>query len=185
MQGHGERDTTSSERDGYNAIAAALGAARAGDIQAAQQVEVLLAGRADGGSASVRIMHKEVAALVHAAQGQADQAVARMEEAIDIVNGLRPPNGAANPVKPPYELYGEILLELDRPDAAVEMFETSLRRMPGRARSLLGAARAAAASGDAANAQARYATLVDSWVGATDHPGYTEARQFVTQSQEQ
>ena len=34
---------------------------------------------------------------------------------------MRPPNGAANPVKPPYELYGELLLELGHPDAAAEI----------------------------------------------------------------
>ena len=61
-----------------------------------------------------------------------------MDEAIEIVQTQRLPNGAANPVKPPYELYGEILMELDRPAAAAEQFETSLLRMPGRARSLLG-----------------------------------------------
>ena len=165
----------------HGLLAAALGATRTGDIASAQAAEAIFAGRAEDGSASVRIMHKEVGALVHAAQGQAEQAVALMDEVIDIVNRLRPPNGAANPVKPPYELYGEILLELDRPAEAFEMFETSLQRMPGRAHSLLGSARASAASGDDETARARYATLVDAWVGATGHPGFSEARRFVAQ----
>ena len=166
----------------HGLLATALGAARIGDIDAARKAEAILAGRAEDGSAAVRIMHKEVAALVHAARGDSEAAVAAMDEALDVVNGLRPPNGAANPVKPPYELYGEILLDLDRPADALEMFETSLQRMPGRALSLLGSARAAAASGDEATARARYATLVDAWVGSTEHPGFSEARRFVAQS---
>jgi hypothetical protein len=174
-------DTTSD----HGLLAAAIGAVRTGDIDAAQKAETILARRAEDGSASVRIMHKEVAALVRAARGQAEPAIALMDEALDIVNGLRPPNGAANPVKPPYELYGEILLDLDRPADAHEMFETSLHRMPGRARSLLGSARAAAGSGDDATASARYATLVDAWVGSAEHPGFSEARRFLAQSQNQ
>ena len=101
-----------------------------------------------------------------------------MDEAIAIVETLRLPNGAANPIKPPYELYGEILLELDRPAEAQSKFDTSLLRMPNRMRSLLGAARAAAANGDRAAARGHYATLARYWAGATDDAVYLEASQF-------
>ena len=116
--------------------------------------------------------------------GDLHQAIALMDEAIEIVQTQRLPNGAADPVKPPYELYGEILMELDRPGAAAEQFETSLLRMPGRARSLLGAAQAAAASGDSETARERYATLLSFWRGPSDHPGVEEARRFTMQNQE-
>ena len=127
-------------------------------------------------------MYREVAALIRLARGQGDAAIALMDEAVEIVDGMRLPNGAANPVKPPYELYGEILLELDRPAEAVTRFETSLQRMQGRARSLLGLARAAARSGDRATAAEQYATLLSNWQGHDDLPGYREASRFVRQS---
>ena len=131
----------------------------------------------------VQIMHKQVAALVAAAEGRGDRGVALMDEAIAVVETMRLPNGAANPVKPPYELYGELLLALGRPADAAEKFERSLLRMPNRARSLLGAARAAAAAGDAATARDRYHTLLEFWRGNPNDPGVEEARRFTTQNQ--
>ena len=173
------------ESSPHELLATGLSAVRTGDLTTARAAEVALAKRAENGRAQARVMHNEVAALVHAAQGQADAAIAKMDEAIEIVEGLRPPNGAASPVKPPYELYGEILLDLDHPREALEKFETSLLRMPNRARSLLGAARAAARSGDESTARERYGTLVSFWQGSADHEGFSEARRFVSRSQNQ
>ena len=168
----------------HELLATGISAVRLGNLDSARQAEAELARRAEEGGATTKIMHKEVAALVRVAEGRGDQAIAMMDEVIEIVQTRRLPTGAANPVKPPYELYGEILIELDRPAAAAEQFETSLLRMPGRARSLLGAAQAAAASGDSETARERYATLLSFWRGPSDHPGVEEARRFTTQSQE-
>jgi len=169
----------------HELLATGLSAVRTGDLATAREAEAALAKRAANGDAQERIAHKEMAALVHATQGQADMAVATMDEALEIVAGLRPPRGPASPVKPPHELYGEILLELDRPEEALEHFETSLLRMPNRFRSLLGAARAAARSGDESTARERYETLVSFWQGSADHEGFSEARRFVATSQDQ
>ena len=168
----------------HELLATGISAVRLGNLDSARQAEAELARRAEEGGATTKIMHKEVAALVRVAEGRDDQAIALMDEAIEIVQTQRLPNGAADPVKPPYELYGEILMELDRPAAAAEQFETSLLRMPGRARSLLGAAQAAAASGDSETARERYTTLLSFWRGLSDHPGVEEARRFTTQNQE-
>ena len=105
-----------------------------------------------------------------------------MDEALEVVADMRLPNGAANPVKPPYELYGEILLMLDRPKEARDRFETSLLRMPGRSRSLLGAARAASAAGDQTGATGYYRTLLSNWTGRDQLPEYGEAARFVDQT---
>jgi len=168
----------------HELLATGLSAARTGNLATAREAEAALAARAADGGAQDRIAHKEVAASIEAAEGNSETAVALMDEAIAIVETLRPPNGAASPVKPPYELYGEILLQLDRPGDALEKFETSLLRMPNRMRSLLGAARAAAASGDRLTARERYATLADFWIGAADDPGYAEARDFIASTNE-
>ena len=163
----------------HELLATGLSAVRSDDLATAHEAEAALAARAENGDAQDRIAHKEVTASIQAAEGDAEAAIASMDEAIAIVETLRLPNGAASPVKPPYELYGEILLQLGRHDDALEKFETSLLRMPNRMRSLLGAARAAAAVGDRATARERYATLADFWIGAADDPGYAEAREFI------
>ena len=142
----------------------------------------MLKARTEDGDAQVMIMHKEAAALVRLAKGQGKAATQLMDEAIEIAERQRPPNGAADPIKPPYELYGEILLELDRPAQALEKFEMSLLRMPKRVRSLLGAARAAAKSGDRLMARERYRTLMAIWHDHSDLPGFREAKRFVGES---
>jgi tetratricopeptide (TPR) repeat protein len=173
-------DSSSSEL-----LATGLSAVRTGDLATARQAEAALARAAGDRGGPAKISQLEVAASIQAAEGHADRAVALMDEAIAIVVTLRPANGAASPVKPPYELYGEILLDLDRPEAAAEKFAAELLRMPNRTRSLLGAARAATRTGDLETARARYDTLVGFWHGESDHPGYVEARQFIGQSQKQ
>ena len=135
--------------------------------------------RPEDGGADARITHREAEALVQLARGSATAATQLMDEAIEIAEGQRPPNGPASPIKPPYQLYEEILLELNRPADALERFETSLLRMPQRARSLLGAARAATKSGDRLTAREHYAALTAIWRDYRHLPGFIEAQRFV------
>jgi hypothetical protein len=121
-------------------------------------------GDADEGK-SVRAMHKQLAALVAEAKGQMPQAIALVEDAVRIEESMRPPNGAANPVKPSHELLGEVLLRAGRPADAAKAFDTALLRMPNRARSLIGSARAHAAAGHRELSDARWTTLQTFWKG--------------------
>ena len=70
-----------------------------------------------------------------------------------------------------------------RPADALDKFETSLLRMPKRTRSLLGAARAAAKSGDRPAAREHYRTLMAIWHDHADLPGFREAQRFVEESE--
>lgn len=186
-------------------LAIGISAARTRDLATSEQVEAKLkalvekrggTGSADTGHAmhspqpavpeearSVAVMHREVAALVRLAGGNKDEAVALMTEATKIEETMRPPNGAADPIKPSHELFGEILLEIGRPADAVKQFETSLLRMPNRARSLLGMARAAAQSGDRTAAAEHYRKLAEIWKGRDALPGYQEAKRFLGTSE--
>ena len=172
------------EASPHELLATALSAVRTNDVATAERAAEELERRADKDGAQGRLMHKEAAALVQLAKGHGDAATQLMDEAIEIAEGLRPPSGAASPIKPPYELYGEILLELDRPAEALEKFDTSLLRMPNRARSLLGAARAASTSGDRRTAQERHRTLMTIWQDHTDVPGFREAERVVAESED-
>ena len=97
-------------------------------------------------------------------------------EAVAVEESMRPPNGAADPVKPSHELLGEVLLEIGRPAEAATAFDTCLLRMPNRARSLIGAARAHAAAGHKDLAEARYKTLMSFWKGGAIARPTTDAR---------
>jgi hypothetical protein len=121
-------------------------------------------GGPDAGKA-VRVMDKELAALVALARSQQDQAVALLRSGVEIEESMRPPNGAADPIKPSHELLGEVLLQIGRPADAAAAFDACLLRMPNRARSLMGSAKAHAAAGHPDLAAERAATLKSFWKG--------------------
>ena len=132
-------------------------------------------GNPDAGK-GVQIMHKELAALIAQAKGQGDQAIASLKEAAAIEESMRSPNGAADPIKPSHELLGEVLLQAGKAKDAADAFETSLLRMPNRARSLMGAVKAHAAAGNKEKAAERLATLNSFWKGKPFTNPTTDAR---------
>jgi tetratricopeptide (TPR) repeat protein len=129
--------------------AAGIAAARLGDLATARRAASMLRERAnapedryDGGGDVARAMHLEVLALVHLARGKREAALAALDEARTIAEADRRPVGPPSPAKPVHELYGEVLLELGRPERAAELFRASLERMPNRRQSLRGLERA-------------------------------------------
>ena len=160
-------------------FATGLSAVRTGELDVAKRAQEALDNTESRTASQTRIAYQSVLASILAAEGKTEEAISAMDEAIAVVETLRPPNGAASQVKPPYELYGELLLQLGRPKDALEKFEHSLLRMPNRMRSVLGSARAASASDNTASALERYETLVNFWVGAEGHRDYVEAQRFI------
>jgi tetratricopeptide (TPR) repeat protein len=83
-------------------------------------------------------------------------------------------------VLPAAELYGDMLLDAGRFSDALEAYTAALVRAPRRYNSLLGAARAATASGDDQSARMYYSEILDVASGATEaRPGAREARDFL------
>ena len=144
-------------------------------VAAADQAEAPALGPSDpDGSAPVptrgrdavrRIMHDELAAMIAMTEDRRDEGIALLTQAAEIESGMPPPSGPADPIKPAHELLGEALLAAGRPEEAAAAFDASLLRMPNRHRSLLGAARAYAASGNGVLAESRYQTLMSFWRG--------------------
>ena len=124
-------------------------------------------------------MAKQVGALLHAVMGHGSGATGLMDEAEAIVEAGADPRGAASPVKPVHELYGEILLDLEQPADAIEKFETSLQRMPNRPRYLLGLARAYAETDNRKMAVEAYEKLIEVWAGREAFEEFKEARRYV------
>lgn len=98
------------------------------------------------------IRERELTAIVRASQSQLDQAIAAAKEATDIEKTMAAPSGPPDPIKPAFELYGELLAEGGRHQDAAAAFEQALLRTPNRTPSVKGlaAATAKARSSDAA-----------------------------------
>ena len=81
-----------------------------------------------------------------------------------------------------HEHLAELLLAAKQPKEATAEFAKALARHPRRARSLLGAARAANALGDRATAAARSRELIDVWQKADpDTVGLDEAKGYLAE----
>lgn len=175
-------------------LALGLSAANLGDLalanQAAEQLRNLSMASPDNGA--LKISANEVAAMVLFKQAEADRVAGRsaagtakqrqslelLEEAVQIADAGRLPNGAANPLKPAHELAGEVLLAADMPEAAATQFDTSLLRTPNRPRSLLGSARAHRALGHDGAAAEKYRALLALWT-EDSLPAVQEAKGFL------
>lgn len=125
----------------------------------------------------------EVAALSASMKGDHANAIELMKKATALEEQMSPPSGPPVLIKPTHELFGEILLRAGKPAEAAEQFKTALLRQPNRARSLLGAARAAAKTGNQSAAQTAYAALIEQWKQAdTNLIELREARDYLKQA---
>ena len=111
-----------------------------------------------------------------------DEAILLMEEATKIEENLPSPSGPPRIIKPTYEWLGEILLQANKPEEAAKQFEISLSRHPKRARSLIGAARAAVRQNKPIEASKKYSQFISIWKHADlDLPEFKEAESYLKQ----
>jgi len=132
---------------------------------------------------SAEIMELETSAASAAAKSNYTEAIDMMKRATAIEEEMSPPSGPPGLIKPSHELFGEILLSANRPKEAAQQFEKALLRQPNRARSLLGAARAAAGAGDTRAALEAYSKVVRQWNQAdASLPERREAQDYLKQA---
>ena len=165
---------------------AGVSAAKRGDAELAERFAADLgklreqvAATNEYGSRGVAIQEKEVAALAKVARGDRDAALALAKEAADIELTIAAPSGPPEPMKPAFELYGELLLAAGRPADAARAFEQALLRTPKRTPSLAGLGAAAAAAGDAARARHAYGELVAMPGAVADSPAVAVAQRWL------
>jgi len=103
-----------------------------------------------------------------------------MREAADLE--VATPKHAVTPAPtlPAHELLGDLLMAQARPADALVAYRRALGLYPRRLNGLLGAARAARASGDASLARTFYQELLDVAGNATRASVLEEARAFVS-----
>lgn len=131
----------------------------------------------------VKIQRLEIAAVASASKGQLDEAVKGMARAAAIEDSVPSLPGPPPLIKPTHESLGELLLQAGRPAEAEKQFERALLRQTSRARSLLGAARAAARQGKREIAMAAYSRFLHQWQQADQGlPEIQEAQNYLKQT---
>jgi tetratricopeptide (TPR) repeat protein len=169
-------------------FAKGLGAARAGDVALAkrevaalEQVIADLTARKDTyWPIVVDAQRMAISAWVAHAEGRHDEALRLAREAADKEETVEKHPVTPGPLIPARELLGDILLVHKDPAGALAAYEATLAREPNRARTLTGAARAAAAAGSRDVAAKYYKMLIDLMDPQSTRPELAEARAFVS-----
>jgi tetratricopeptide (TPR) repeat protein len=154
--------------DAITHFARALGAARSGDIAAAEkdagELTRLHKGLQDAKNnywaTEVEIQRLAVAGWIALAQGKTDDALKLMRASADLEDRNEKHIVTPGRIVPARELLGEMLMELKQPALALKEFEASQVREPNRFRGYYGAARAAEAAGERQKAAGHFAKLV-------------------------
>ncbi len=108
------------------------------------------------------------------------EAVFFAKKAVASEEKLPDPSGPPQVLKPSYELLGEILLQAGKVEDAAKQFAISISRHTNRARSLLGAARAASKSGAKEEAKSLYSKFLAIWAKADNsRPELAEAKAYI------
>lgn len=162
--------TLGSGGAGYWAFISGLRAIRKGDKATASASLTALSQANTSSGTSVDptnvILEKELTALVRLGEGKKGEALSLMREAIALEDAMPVEFGPPVVVKPPHELFGEMLLEMGMPKEAHAEFSRALHLAPKRARSMLGLGRAAMAMGDSPGAAKAYGELRAMWHSA-------------------
>jgi tetratricopeptide (TPR) repeat protein len=139
---------------------------------AAQTGEILFA-------TNIRVLRLEVGAWLAHIEGDRAASVALMKEAAELE--IAAPKHAVTPAPtlPAFELMGDLLMEQGRPADALAAYVGALHHHPLRLNSLLGAARAAVATGDRPLADTYYRHVLRIADEASRRAVLEEARTFL------
>jgi tetratricopeptide (TPR) repeat protein len=129
---------------------------------------------------TIKVLKLELGAWSAHAQGQEARSIAIMRQAVDLEVATQKHPVTPGPTLPAYELLGDLYMEQKNPSEALGAYQKSLELYPRRFNSVLGAATAARAAGDASKARAFYSQLLE--LAAPDSPrtAIEEARQYVS-----
>ncbi|HMB83902.1 MAG TPA: hypothetical protein VKI40_07640 [Terriglobales bacterium] len=171
--------------------ARALGAARLGDVAAAQQdlaqIQTLKS-KLDASpdpdakywAGQAEIQRREAAALLAHAQGQDDEALRLMRSAVEMEDATEKSPVTPGPVLPARELLADLLMETKQPALALTEFQTSLKSAPNRFHAIYGAAQAAESANQPELAKGYYAKVVEICSQCRpDDPSLRRAQQFL------
>jgi tetratricopeptide (TPR) repeat protein len=128
----------------------------------------------------ISMQAREAEALAAKASGDADGAISKMEEAVAIEDAIDSLSQPPYPIIPANELFGTLLMDLNRTADAKERFLQVLKRTPGRPKAIYGIARAAETNNDKATAKQFYQEFLALWKNAdADRPEVARAKEFL------
>jgi tetratricopeptide (TPR) repeat protein len=108
----------------------------------------------------VEIERQVASAWLAHAEGRHEESLRLMSAAADLDDATEKHPVTPGAILPAREQLGELLLELQRPESALQQFETSLRTAPSRFNGIYGAARAARLAADQKKAKSYYEKLL-------------------------
>jgi tetratricopeptide (TPR) repeat protein len=169
-------------------FARALGAARSGDLGTARaaladlerMVSALTAQNDPYWPIVVDAQRMAVAAWIAHAEGDHAGALTLARQAADKEETVEKHPVTPGPLIPARELYADLLAEHGDLTGALAAYEATLEREPNRARTLLGAARAARGAGRADAARRHYGALVELLDPGSPRPELAEATSYMT-----
>jgi tetratricopeptide (TPR) repeat protein len=175
------RETPFPYTDAMTWFARGLGAARLGraataseSATALEQIrERLLKAGEDYWALQVAIQETAVEAWAALAAGRGEEALRQMKSAAELEDGTEKSAVTPGPLAPARELLGDMLLEMNEPAQALEQFEATLKKEPGRFHALYGAAHAAQLNGNREVSQEYFRELLKV-CSHTDKPGRSE-----------
>ena len=168
----------------------AIGAARSGDVAAAEKDAGQLAeihkrletAKNTYWATEVEVQRLAVAGWIAQAKGNPEVGAKLMRASADLEDRNEKHIVTPGRILPARELLGEMLLEQKQPAVALKEFEASQVREPNRFRNYAGSAMAAEATGDRKKAAEYYAKLLDlSKKGDGNRPELTRAKAYVAQ----
>jgi tetratricopeptide (TPR) repeat protein len=163
--------------------ARAIGAARSGDLATAEAAVKELSKSVEEREARARRRGdlvsrerasdlREAEAWLAYAQGKTDEALTELRAAAE----QEEKNGGESVVIPSREMLADMLRELGRAPEALVEYKMVLKNAPNRFDALLGAGRAAEATGDTSGAQSYFAKLARLCPAGADRPELAEAK---------
>jgi tetratricopeptide (TPR) repeat protein len=176
--------------DAITHFARALGAARSGNVAAAEKDAQELArlhkalqdAKSNYWATEVEVQRLAVAGWIALGHGKADDAVKFARAAADLEDRNEKHIVTPGRIVPARELLGEMLLEVKQPAQALKEFEASHVREPNRLRGYYGAAVAAEGAGDRQKARDYFAKVVELTKNAdTQRPELARAKAYIAQ----
>jgi tetratricopeptide (TPR) repeat protein len=132
---------------------------------------------------NIRALRLELSSWLAHVERQEDSSVALMREAAELEVSTPKPAVTPAPALPAHELLGDLLMEQKHPAEALAAYQRSMELYPRRFNTLLGAARAARALGNKAQAGTFYGELLAVADSGTRQPALKEARDYVAKRQ--
>jgi tetratricopeptide (TPR) repeat protein len=171
--------------EGISWHARGLGAVHTGDLEQAREAEQRLAALRDEAreddeenfATYIEVDRLILAGWLARADGENEEGVRLMRKAADLERTVEKHPVTPGALLPPNEALGDLLMDLDRPDEAVQAYLASDKIWPGRFNTLLGGARAAQAAGDEQQARELYSQLLEV-AGNSERVEISEAEQL-------